>query len=63
MSDDTKAIETDLPDLVGISLADLTAVLTADQTADQTAFGHAVRRILWCAENPDDPIAAFNNSP
>jgi hypothetical protein len=55
MNDETKGIETDLPDLEGISLADL--------PADETPFGHALRRMQVYTEVVDDPIAAFNNCP
>ncbi len=55
MNDETTGIQTDLLDLEGLSLADL--------TADETALGHALRRILGYVGSRDDPIAAFNQSP
>lgn len=55
MSDEATAIESDLVDLDGLSLADLAAL----EEFDDDVLAHALRRILADVDGPEDPIAAF----
>lgn len=54
MRDKETGMDTDLIDLDGISLVDL-------EEFDESALAHALRRILADADEPEDPIAAFQS--